>query len=221
MALPDIAQRVLDQRLTYLGAAKLEALCDAAAAVKAQGVPGDFVEFGVALGGSGICLASALDQARRFIGFDVFGMIPPPTEADGPRPAQRYADIVAGKSRGLKGDPYYGYVADLYRQVAASFAAFGVPLDGVRVRLVRGLFAETLPLMPPHAIALAHIDCDWHDPVALCLAHVHRNLSPGGLVVLDDYHFWPGAQAATDAFLATHPDMAIIQREPQLVLRKA
>ena len=46
--------------------------------VAARGVAGDFVECGVALGGAAACIASQLDGARRFLGFDLFGVIPAP-----------------------------------------------------------------------------------------------------------------------------------------------
>ncbi|WP_352750147.1 hypothetical protein [Mesorhizobium sp. M0701] len=54
-------------------------------------VPGDFIEYGIALGGSAIYIASELDGDRHFHGYDVFGMIPSPTEQDdeNPRPVTR------------------------------------------------------------------------------------------------------------------------------------
>jgi hypothetical protein len=49
-------------------------------------ITGNFLEFGIALGGSAICLASEIGDGRRFLGFDVFGTIPPPSERDGEAP---------------------------------------------------------------------------------------------------------------------------------------
>ena len=41
-----------------------------------RGVHGDFVEAGIALGGSAIVLARLMGADRRFHGYDVFGMDP-------------------------------------------------------------------------------------------------------------------------------------------------
>ena len=68
-----IGREVRDRKLTYLSPKKLRSLLNAVDAVTLGEVPGDFLEFGVALGGSGICLASRLEPGRRYLGFDVFG----------------------------------------------------------------------------------------------------------------------------------------------------
>src|SRR5262245_22686480 len=71
------ASKVRRQKLTYLSSEKLASLGNLAKSLDNAEVPGDFVEFGVALGGSGICLTKATKRNRRYFGFDVFGMIPP------------------------------------------------------------------------------------------------------------------------------------------------
>ena len=62
--------------------------------------------------------------------------------------------------------------------------------------------------MPSEAVAFAHIDCDWHDPVGLSLERIHPHLSPGALVVIDDYYAYGGARSAVDQFLAAAPPSA-------------
>jgi asparagine synthase (glutamine-hydrolysing) len=54
-----------------------------------------------------------------------------------------------------------------------NFAACGFPADGSRIFLIQGSFEETLPGAGNRPIALAHIDCDWCEPVAFCLDHVY------------------------------------------------
>ena len=217
----ELAQRVMADHLTYLDAAKMQSLRSCVATVKADAVPGDFLEFGVALGGSAICLASALDGARRFAGFDVFAMIPPPSDRDGAQSRARYRTITAGKSRGTGGDTYYGCLDDLHARVVESFRRYGLTVDGDRIRLIRGLFEETLPHFPPAPVALAPIDCDWVDPVLLCLRHIVAKLSPGGFVIVDDHNDWPGARDATDQILREHPEVTMIRQRPHAVLRKS
>jgi O-methyltransferase len=163
-------------------------------------------------------LATHLTPARALDGYDVFGMIPPPSDRDAADSHERYRAIAAGESRGIDGDAYYGYVDDLYERVLESFRTHGVP-PGERVRLHRGLFEDTLHLAAP--LALVHIDSDWHDPVRLCLERTYPRLSPGGFVVIDDYHDYEGCRAATDEFLAAHDDLGPVRDRGNLVLQRA
>jgi O-methyltransferase len=209
----------MDERLTYLGAAELRTLERCARAVRRGDVPGDFLETGVALGGSGVMLASQMDAEREFHGFDVFGMIPPPSDHDPPAVHARYRTIAEGHSAGIGGDTYYGYVSDLYQRVVDTFERYGQTVDGRRVQLHPGLFADTLHHQRP--ISLAHIDCDWFEPVKLCLERIWPLLSPGGFVILDDYTTYGGCTTAVDAFLADRSDATMVQASPTAVLRKS
>lgn len=80
--LPPVAREVRRQRLTYLSEARFLSMQDVIRQLKRKGVPGDFVEYGIALGGSAIYLSSEIDAGRRFHGYDVFGMIPAPGDQD-------------------------------------------------------------------------------------------------------------------------------------------
>jgi O-methyltransferase len=216
--IPDIAKRVVAQKLTYLSGEKLRSLFANIARVKEGGISGDFVEFGVALGGSAICIASELDGARRFVGFDVFGTIPPPGEKDGKKPKERYAIIAAGQSKGIAGDTYYGYIPDLLEKVKSNFNAFDIAADDVEVCFVQGRYEESLLQQPGFPIAFAHIDCDWYDSVKTCLAFMDANLQTGGVVVLDDYNDWKGCKIAVDEFCASHRDFKLTTKTPHGVL---
>lgn len=203
--LSPLARRMLSEGLTYLAPAKLRRIEAALASV--QQVPGDFAEFGVALGGSGIVIASQAN-ARNFHGFDVFGMIPEPTsEKDDAKSRKRYGTIKEGKSQGIDGQLYYGYRSNLFDEVKESFARHGVAVGG-DVLLHRGLFEECWPKANVATLAFVHIDCDWHDPVEYCLRAVNPLLSANGAIVIDDYHDYGGCRTAVDDFLAAHPDYA-------------
>jgi O-methyltransferase len=194
------AKEVLARNLTYLSPAKLSNIEWALSEIKRNGVAGSFIETGVALGGSGIVIARHLEPGRTFQGYDVFGMIPSPGEADPPPVHDRYRAIVSGSSKGLGGDIYYGYQDSLLDRVSASFASFGVPVDGERVTLTKGLFEDTLH--PDGPVAFAHVDCDWYEPVKLSLERIFPHLQPGGYIVSDDYFDYGGAAQAIDEFLA-------------------
>ncbi|MDB5682906.1 MAG: asparagine synthase [Sphingomonas bacterium] len=207
-ALPPVTRAVVRDRLTYLAPEKLRRIRRALKETAA--LPGDMLEFGVALGGSGIILAHEARPGRRFLGFDVFGMIPPPTSTkDDVKSKERYATISSGASQGIRGDTYYGYRDDLLGEVKAAFARHGAPVDGERVILYKGLFEDTWDQAGVGAISIAHLDCDWYDPVRFCLEACADRLSPGGILVIGDYNDYGGCRTAVDEFLVARPDFSI------------
>lgn len=221
LVLSRTARRVLDRNLTYLSPLKLSNLEHCVRQVDRDLVPGDFIECGVALGGSAIVLASKISAPRRFRGYDVFATIPPPSARDDGPAHRRYEVIRTGQSSGIGGETYYGYVDNLFDVVVGNFDRFGLNVDGQAIALRRGLFEQTLPAEDLGGIALAHIDCDWHDPVRFCLEAIYERLSPGGFIVLDDYDDYGGCRRATDAFLASVPDLRVYRRRGNMLLRRA
>ncbi|UKD57421.1 TylF/MycF family methyltransferase [Amycolatopsis sp. FU40] len=218
--LPAEARAVLRDRLTYLSPEKLTRLTGAVHEVAKRGVPGDLLEFGVALGGSSVLLARHATNERQFHGFDVFARIPEPTSAkDDAKSKERYQVIAAGESPGIGGDPYYGYRTDLYEQVCATFARYGRPVDEKRIFLHRGLFEETWPGYTRASVAFAHLDCDWYDPVRFCLNAVLPRLSPGATLILDDYHDYGGCRTAVDEFLQENSGAFAVDDGANLRLR--
>jgi len=202
------AQAVMNQRLTYLSAEKMQRLEATARQVLDAGVMGNILEFGVALGGSAIVLSRiAQTNNRHFHGFDLFGLIPEPaSDQDDKKSKQRYRVIASGKSRGIDGDLYYGYRKDLFKDVCDAFNRHGMPVDGSNVTLHKGLFQDTWNSYQGGAVAFAHLDCDWYEPVKFCLASLVASIPVGGGIVLDDYNDYQGCRTATNEFVAAHPD---------------
>lgn len=213
--LTPLSRSVLRNHLTYLSPEKLLVIERLA---KGTRQPGDFLECGMALGGSAIVMAG-LRPDRTFHGYDVFGIIPPPSTNDPPEVHARYHTIVEGRAQGIGGKTYYGYLDSLYDEVIHNFAIHGVPVEAPRISLHCGLFEDTL--FPEAPVALAHVDSDWHDPVKLCLERIWPRLSRGGHMVLDDYHDYGGCRQATDDFVAATPDATIVRSSPSAVLRRS
>lgn len=218
--LSDTARAVKDARLTYLSAAKLYRIERCLTEIDKARIEGECVEFGVALGGSGILIAKRMARDRHFSGYDLFGTIPPPSDRDGPESHERYRIIASGRSSGIGNDTYYGYESNLFEKVKESFAEFGMPVDGTHIRLVKGLFEETVSFDDGARIAFAHVDCDWYDPVALCLDRIYGHLAPGGIVVLDDYNDYGGCRKAVADFLARHDDIHLADPSHNAILRR-
>jgi len=216
---PD-AKAVQADHLTYLHVLKLRRL-ERLARSAAEQAEGAYCEFGIALGGSGILLAKhAQRNNRAFHGFDVFGMIPPPTsDKDGDDAKARFEIISTKKSKGLGGQEYYGYRDDLFDDVCNAFARHNVPVNDSSIQLHKGLFEDTLSDLPDFPIAFAHIDCDWYDPVKLCLEQTHARSTQGTIILLDDYHDYDGCKTATQEFLAAHPEYEL-NTGPNVALRR-
>lgn len=202
------ARQVREEHLTYLSTERLRRLERGVQEALRRSPSGDVLEFGVAMGGSAVILAKRARAAgRRFAGFDVFAMIPPPTsDKDDEKSRSRYEVIASGRSEGIGGRSYYGYRDNLYDEVTATFARHGVPPDGSDVQLIKGLFEETWPAYATDSVCFAHIDCDWYDPVRYCLEQVAEKLTPGGIMMLDDYNDYGGCRAAADEFIAARPE---------------
>ncbi len=189
---------VQKQHLTYLDQQALIDLGSAVRQLEQDAIAGQMLELGCAAGGSAIVITSVKAKQRPFAIYDVFGMIPPPSERDGHDVHQRYEVISSGQSAGLGDRRYYGYEESLDQKVIAAFAEAGYPIEAHQVSLVKGLYEDSLQIDQP--VALAHIDCDWYDSVMVCLERIVPQLVPGGILVIDDYISWSGCRQAVDDF---------------------
>lgn len=213
-----ISQQVKLRNLTYLSYEKIHNLEKSIKEIERKATPGMLIEAGVALGGSAIIIASLMSKHRAFHGYGVFSMIPPPSEKDDEKTKARYQTIKSGKSQGINGEIYYGYRDNLYSEVIDNFELFGLQVDGKGISLHQGLFENTMIFEPGTNIAFAHIDCDWYEPVHLCLERIYPVLSNAGYIILDDYHDYGGCRKAVDEFLNQRNDIKIVASDSNLVL---
>jgi asparagine synthase (glutamine-hydrolysing) len=200
MTIDAVKQWVLCENLTYLGDAALSDLCRTVQALESESVEGVLIEAGCAAGGSALVIAASKSPSRPFYVYDVFGMIPPPSQEDGPDVQERYQIISSGQSKGMGGRRYYGYEENLYEQVKARFHDCGLDMDANKVHLIPGLYQETLSLTEP--VAFAHVDCDWYASVMTCLERIEPHLVTHGVLIIDDYKDWSGCRRAVDEYFA-------------------
>lgn len=195
-----IINKIKKQNLTYLSKLKLANIIYTIDSVNKLKNKGILVEAGCALGGSSILISSKKNISSKFLIFDVFSIIPPPTKKDPSDVHQRYQTIIDGKSTGLGDDLYYGYEDNLYKKVIDNLNSFGINIKDQNIHLVKGLVQDTMNICEP--VAFAHIDVDWYEPVKTCLNQIWPNLVKGGCIILDDYHDWGGCRKATDEYFA-------------------
>src|SRR5579864_5869722 len=186
---PDhFAKRVypLVREHTLLRYETVRSLYEAARSIVKQGIRGSAVECGVARGGSGAAIATALSEAdpsRQVFLFDTFEGLPAPTRED---PDYERAVQYTGKCRGELEE-----VDDFFRR-----------LELRNFRLIKGRFQETLPVADTGDISLLHIDGDWYESTRACLENLWDRVSEGGIVQIDDYGEWQGCRKAVDEFFA-------------------
>jgi O-methyltransferase len=182
---------------TMCSDARLRGLYEGLRYVVREGIPGDVVECGSALGGSAALMALTLRklQAQRRIWlFDTFEGLPAPSSED---PDLEFASLFTGSCVGT------------IEEVRELFDRFGLAAE---VTLVKGLFQETLPVTPISQICLLHIDGDWYESVRACLDHLYDQVVPRGVIQFDDYGYWKGARKAVDEFLEQRQIPAALQQ---------
>jgi len=194
----EVIRRVKNENLTYLNTSALIDLYLATQVIQSRKINGAFIEAGCALGGSALVIASGKRKDQKFFIFDTFGLIPPPSERDGEDSQHRWNEISLGKSKGLEGEKYYGYIGNLLDSVNRSFVRFGFPPEENNIYFVPGVFDTTMEINFP--VALAHLDCDWYDSVMTCLNRIEPNLVKGGIIIIDDYYHWSGCKKAVDKY---------------------
>jgi len=80
------------------------------------------------------------------------------------------------------------------------------------VHLVKGKVEETLPHAAPSRISILRLDTDWYESTLHELVTLYPRLSPGGVLIVDDYGFWAGARKAVDEFFAANNIAAFLHR---------
>ena len=160
-----------------------------------ENLPGNFVECGVAAGGSSALLAAVIlrfsRQPRRLFAFDTFEGMPMPATVD-----THDGQVAEATGWGA------GTCAAPESSVMEICKRLGV--DHI-VEVRKGLFADTLPanrqVLGP--IALLHADGDWHASTMDIFNNLYDQLSPRARVQIDDYGYWSGCRQAVSEFEAT------------------
>lgn len=140
--------------------------------VERDGIAGDFVEAGIARGGSALLITLAAMEGggdRQMWLYDAFGLLDDPVaDAD-----------------------------EVRRTFYETFA-----LDRERVHIIEALFEDAVPKHPDRPIAFLHIDTGSYEGTHVCFEQLFDKLTPGGWLVLDNYGSVAGCRRATDEQLA-------------------
>ena len=79
-----------------------------------------------------------------------------------------------------------------------------------RVHFVEGKVEDTIPRPGLTDVSLLRLDTDWYESTLHGLTHLFPLLAVGGVLILDDYGDWMGAQKATDEYFRRHPESPVL-----------
>jgi Macrocin-O-methyltransferase (TylF) len=161
-------------------------------------VPGDIVECGVWRGGSmklaaQVLLALGVTDRTLFL-YDTFeGMTEPdPTldiDSSGNKAVNDWTEV---QRRGVKWS--YAPIGEVREVIAGS----RYPMDNIV--FVKGPVENTIPATVPERISLLRLDTDWYSSTKHEIEHLYPRLSLHGILILDDYGHYRGAQRAIDEY---------------------
>jgi len=178
--------------------------------VVAHQIPGAVVECGVWRGGSMLNVAHTLSRMgvrdRDLYLFDTFTGMSEPTGRDVHLGKQApAATLLEQEARSAR----VWAIASL-DDVREGFAPVDYPED--RIHFVEGKVEETIPGAAPEQIAILRLDTDWYESTKHEFEHLYSRLSPGGVLIIDDYGTWKGSKDATDEFLAETGEPLLLVR---------
>jgi len=160
-------------------------------------LPGNFVECGVAAGGSSALIAYVIKKYsksyRHLYAFDSFEGMPQPSNEDVLSDGANAQSI--GWGTGTCAAPKQ-YVIDMWKKL--NVADIIIPVEGY--------FENTLPPKREEIgnIALLHLDGDWYHSTKSILHNFYDHLITGGILQVDDYGHWAGCKKAIHEFEANN-----------------
>ncbi|MDB6053065.1 MAG: HlpA protein, partial [Verrucomicrobiales bacterium] len=181
---------------TMVGEARLFSLYTLARHVCELDVPGNFVECGVAAGGSSALLAAVISRhskrPRMLFSCDTFEGMPDAT------PEDRH-DGVHAEATG------WGKGTCSASENSLIEAATNLGVQNL-IRPVKGLFGDTLPKHRGEmgTIAFLHVDGDWYSSTRDILVNLFDQVQTGGRIQIDDYGYWEGCKKAVTDFAKEH-----------------
>ena len=173
-------------------------------------IPGDIVECGVWRGGSmrlaALTLLALKSTDRKLFLYDTYeGMTEPQPEID--------VDFAGNKAindweqftkKGLK----WAYAP--VEEVRQTMVETGYPMENIH--FVKGPVEDTIPGTVPERIALLRLDTDWYSSTKHEMEHLYPRLSSRGILLLDDYGHYRGAQRGVDEYIAMLESKPLLHR---------
>jgi hypothetical protein len=159
--------------------------------VEANGIDGDIVECGVWRGGNMMMLAEASASSDRKLWlYDTFEGMPE---------ASTYDVNTLGQSGEDRRNADSEWCLASLPEVESNFRRYGLLSDRLVFR--KGMVEDTLKNEPlPERIAILRLDTDFYESTQIELELLYPLLTPGGVLIIDDYGLWQGSKKAVDEY---------------------
>jgi hypothetical protein len=162
-------------------------------------LPGDVAEFGVYRGGSARLILETLGSSdKKMHLFDTFEGFPE-EKVD----SRKDWNVTGETAANL--EEVRTYLADYNNCV-----------------FHQGIFPETAEEVSDRRFCFVHVDADLYQSVKDSCEFFYPRLTPGGVMIFDDYGFWAqaGSKKAVDEFLADRPEYPCYLQSGQCILIK-
>ena len=195
-----ILNYVLENKLTMGSKDNLAATILAARYISKNKIKGDFVECGVWRGGHGIAAALTFklySYNSKIICFDTFSGMTKPDEHDSELYSMQPANMLLNRESNKVGK------WTTWANASLEDVQFGLSkccIQKEQVKFVVGDVHNTVPSNLSESISVCRIDTDWYSSTRHILENCWDRISPGGILILDDYDIWSGARKAVDEF---------------------
>lgn len=194
----EFIKKIFDDSLTMTSFDSLVTLALACKYLVRNGIEGDFVEAGVWRGGSSIVAKKFLSGNRNFYLYDTYKGMTKPTVHDYRIGSESHVGTL-NKWNEFNKETHNDWVFASLNEVRNNFKRFNL-LDST-LMFMEGDIREILTLENiPDRICLLRLDTDFYDSTLIELQVLWPLLSPGGVLILDDYGHWDGARRAVDEY---------------------
>ena len=152
-----------------------------------RGIPGHIVEMGCYKGTTSLFIRRLLDMAqsdKEFHVYDSFEGLPEKSQKDASPAGTQF---ITGELSVSKKD----FILEFKKA-------------GLRTPIIhKGWFEQLTDESIPDTICFAFLDGDYYSSIQACLRRIENKLSPGAVVIVDDYQneALPGARRAVDEWL--------------------
>ncbi len=170
--------------------------------IKHKNIPGDYVECGVWRGGNIMLIKKFLENEniddKKIYAFDTFEGMPEPDNNDFDISKNISASVLLSRNKKDKESHLWGVCSleEVKKNLIKNLK------DMNNIYFIEGKVEETLDLKEniPEKISLLRLDTDWYSSTKKELEVLYEKVSPGGVIIIDDYGHWGGAKKAVDEF---------------------
>jgi predicted O-methyltransferase YrrM len=152
-------------------------------------------------------LCQIKNNSRHLFLFDTFEGMTEPSEKD-----ISFQGISASSmlKSSKKEDSYSVWCYAPLEEVKQAINSIGY--DPEKIHLIKGRVEDTIPKQAPLSISLLRLDTDWYESTRHELIHLFPRLSPGGVIIIDDYGYWKGARQAVDEYMKENKIKILLNR---------